>query len=142
MKYDVYAIYTASKYLGEVEAKDKSDAEDKAWKIEKGISLCYVCSRKVELGDPYTIEIKEKKRIMGVNLTGFDIYKFVGGKGVPIIIQNFEVKLYNVNNSNIMKINKLKDYFIVYAGEITPFQYLATTFNINNELIESKNPFQ
>jgi ERCC4-related helicase len=50
--FKVYGIATMSKYLGEVEADTKEQAEDKAWKElgdEMYISICHQCSR--QMGD-------------------------------------------------------------------------------------------
>lgn len=40
MKYNVYAIYTASKYLGEVEAESKEAAEEKVWDDPEKFDTC------------------------------------------------------------------------------------------------------
>jgi hypothetical protein len=63
MKFDVYGIYTASKYLGEVEAESKEKAEDKVWNDEGYdtlISLCHQCTNELEVGDVYKLDIEEK----------------------------------------------------------------------------------
>jgi hypothetical protein len=55
MKYDVYAIATASKYLGEVEADSEADAQEKAWDLDISMALCHQCSC-IDIGDAYEIQ--------------------------------------------------------------------------------------
>ena len=59
MKFNAYAIYTASQYLGEIEAKDKKEAEEKAWDLDTYSTLCHQCSKELDLGDAYEIQIEE-----------------------------------------------------------------------------------
>lgn len=61
MKFNVYAIATASKYLGEVEANSISEAKDKAWDLENCYmeSLCWHCASVVDIGDVYEIQAEE-----------------------------------------------------------------------------------
>lgn len=60
-KYRVYALYTASKFLGEFEANSKEEAVNKG--EEKGdtwVSLCHQCSDEIEVNDdPHTYEAEE-----------------------------------------------------------------------------------
>jgi len=59
-KFAVYAIYTASKYIGEFEADDKEAAIDRA--VEDGdeyVSLCWECSKEIELNDMARFEAEE-----------------------------------------------------------------------------------
>ena len=59
-KYHCYAIATASKYLGEFEAKNKQEAEDMAYESDEcSMSLCHQCSSEAELGDIYRIEVEK-----------------------------------------------------------------------------------
>jgi hypothetical protein len=55
MKYDVYAIATASKYLGQVEADSEESAQEKAWDLDISMSLCHQCSD-IDIGDAYEIQ--------------------------------------------------------------------------------------
>lgn len=61
MKYKVYAIYTASKMIGEIEADSKEEA---IGKMEEGLvdwpTLCHQCSHEIELNtDPWKFEAEE-----------------------------------------------------------------------------------
>lgn len=57
-KYSVYAMATASRYIGEVEANSVEEAKEKAWELENCYmeSLCYHCAGKVDLGDVHEIQ--------------------------------------------------------------------------------------
>lgn len=49
MKYRCYGIVTGSKYLGTVEAENKKEAEDKAWKLDTtSVNVCHQCSDEVD----------------------------------------------------------------------------------------------
>ena len=55
-KYRIYGTVTGSKYIGEVEADSKEEAEEKAWeKLDTSICLCWECSR--EIKDPEVTEV-------------------------------------------------------------------------------------
>lgn len=55
-KYMIYAAITGSKYLGEVEAANKEEAEELGWALEEGcVILCHQCSSECE--DPEISEI-------------------------------------------------------------------------------------
>jgi len=59
-KFNVYAIYTASKSLGEFEADTKEAAI--AMAEESGdvfASICHQCSREIEIGDYHDLEAEE-----------------------------------------------------------------------------------
>ncbi len=59
-KYRVYAIMTASKPLGEFEAKDANEAEKKAMKEGDDYApLCHQCSNEIDLGDIYEYEVEK-----------------------------------------------------------------------------------
>ena len=65
-KWSVHAKITGSRYLGEVEAKTKEEAEEKAEKLadENSVSLCHQCSDQIE--DPeiescYVEEVTHEK---------------------------------------------------------------------------------
>jgi hypothetical protein len=59
MKYRAYAIASASRYLGEIEAGSKEEAEDIAFTLEScSMALCHHCS-KIDIGDIETIEVEE-----------------------------------------------------------------------------------
>lgn len=59
-KYRVYAIATASCFLGEFEAENKDEAIRKAQEEgDYASSLCHQCSHDVELGDWYKEEAEE-----------------------------------------------------------------------------------
>lgn len=50
-KFRVYALYTGSRYLGEVEADDKEQAHDKALQMDSSVCLCHQCAGELELDD-------------------------------------------------------------------------------------------
>lgn len=54
-KYEVYAIFNASKYLGTVEADNADDAAEKLAE-EAYVSICHQCSNEIEIGDCNLIE--------------------------------------------------------------------------------------
>ena len=58
MKFRAYAIFSAAKHLGVVEAKDKDEAKEKAWELDTYASLCHQCADEIELGDAYEIQIE------------------------------------------------------------------------------------
>jgi hypothetical protein len=60
--YNVYGIVTGSKYLGQVEAFSKDEAEEKAWsELEASVSLCHQCSREASDAEIYKVEVEEVK---------------------------------------------------------------------------------
>ena len=62
MKYSVYALYTVSKYVGEVEAGSKEEAEEKAYEHlseEMYASICHQCAQEITLGDIDSLDIEE-----------------------------------------------------------------------------------
>lgn len=61
-KYRVYAIASASKYVGEVEAETVEEAKEKAWEMESCQldSLCWSCSDSLDLGDIYELQVEEE----------------------------------------------------------------------------------
>lgn len=64
MKYRIFEIATASRFLGEVEAYSEKEAIEKGWdkKHPDGsipLALCHSCARKVEIGDTYEIQAEE-----------------------------------------------------------------------------------
>lgn len=59
-KFRVYAIYTASKFLGEIEAETKGAAEELAWKMDYYVGLCHQCANEVELNDdPHEMQVEK-----------------------------------------------------------------------------------
>lgn len=55
-KYRIYGTVTGSKYLGEVEAESKEEAEEAAWEqLDTSVSLCWQCSG--EINDPEIDEV-------------------------------------------------------------------------------------
>jgi hypothetical protein len=58
-RYHAYAIATASKYLGEIEAENEEAAKEAAYEHDQcEMSLCHHCS-KIDLGDIYEIQVEE-----------------------------------------------------------------------------------
>ena len=58
MKYRCYAIYTASKYLGTVDANSEIEAEAKGEELDCYPSLCHQCAGEIELGDAYEVQVE------------------------------------------------------------------------------------
>lgn len=56
----VYAQINASKLLGEVEAESAEEAIEKGWSLDTHVSLCHHCSRKVDLGDTFDLQVEEE----------------------------------------------------------------------------------
>jgi len=51
-KFIMFAVATATHFLGEVEAETKEEAEAKAEEILDSPALCYHCSINYDLGEP------------------------------------------------------------------------------------------
>ncbi len=61
-KFSVYAMFTASKHLGEFEAETAEEAEDiAAQEGDDSVSLCWECSREADIGDCYEFQTEEVK---------------------------------------------------------------------------------
>lgn len=59
-RFRVYAIMTASKFLGEYEAETASEASDMAEKeADVWVSLCHQCAGEVDLGDVHDFQVEE-----------------------------------------------------------------------------------
>lgn len=59
-KYRVYGVVTGSKYLGEVEAENAEEAEQKAFdELDIGCSLCHHCSSEAEDAEIHELNIEE-----------------------------------------------------------------------------------
>lgn len=55
-RYRVYGAVKATKYIGEIEADSKEEAEEKAWAMDEAyVSLCNQCSSEAE--DPEIDEL-------------------------------------------------------------------------------------
>lgn len=62
MRFRIYGIISASKYIGEVEANTKEEAEEKAWSHENmGCCVCHQCTSEVEDPEILEIELEEIK---------------------------------------------------------------------------------
>ena len=61
-KFAVYALYHASKYIGEYEAENEEDAIEKAGEDADGfISLCHQCAGEVEIGDLVDFHVEKNE---------------------------------------------------------------------------------
>lgn len=62
-KYRVYAIMSASKFIGEIEAKDEEEAEELAWEHDNADNprLCHRCAKELDIGDMHKLDIEEIK---------------------------------------------------------------------------------
>lgn len=60
-KFAVYAVYTASKYLGEIEADSPDEAKSKAEETydDTYVSLCHQCSGKLDLNGDAEFEVEQ-----------------------------------------------------------------------------------
>jgi len=59
-KYRVYGVVTGSKYLGEVEAANAEEAEQKAFdELEIGCFLCHQCSSEAEDAEIHELNVEE-----------------------------------------------------------------------------------
>ncbi|UUZ85641.1 hypothetical protein LJK88_20350 [Paenibacillus sp. P26] len=59
-KYRVYAVVTATKYMGEFEAESKEEAEQMAWESDKAyVSVCHQCARNVDSPEIDRMEVEE-----------------------------------------------------------------------------------
>jgi hypothetical protein len=63
MKFRVHGVWTASKFLGEIEAPNAEEAERLALDgeelvDEQYVNLCHQCSGKIDLGDMYKVEVE------------------------------------------------------------------------------------
>jgi len=59
--YIVHGLVVGTKYLGEVEAESRDEAEELAWKkFRPSVSLCHACSHQVE--DPEINELVIEER--------------------------------------------------------------------------------
>ena len=58
-KYRTYGLFTASKSLGEVEADTPDKAREKAFETgDSYVQICHQCSREIDLGDMYDVEVE------------------------------------------------------------------------------------
>lgn len=61
-KYDIFGIVQGTKYLGQIKAKNKREAEEKALASENCyVSLCNHCSRECEDPEIHRIEVVRVK---------------------------------------------------------------------------------
>ena len=61
-KYSVYGLVSAVKYLGTYEADNKFEAKKIAQEdlsVDYDVSLCHQCSKNLDVGKIYKIEIEE-----------------------------------------------------------------------------------
>ena len=74
-KYYVTIIYSASKSV-EVEAESPQEAANKAYESEGAyVSLCYQCSRKIDIGDPYRAYVYNEDQTQELFDDGADALK-------------------------------------------------------------------
>ena len=57
-KYIAYAMATAAKKMGVVEAKSIDEAREKAYELDHHFHICHECNRGFEIGDVYDIEVE------------------------------------------------------------------------------------
>ena len=59
-RYACYGLVSGSKYLGEVEAENEAQAEEKAWNLDSSfVSLCHHCSGQIEDPEITTIDVEK-----------------------------------------------------------------------------------
>ena len=56
-RFAVYAIYTASQYLGTIEAESVEEAKELAEDMDASVTLCNECAGKIDLGDVTKFEV-------------------------------------------------------------------------------------
>jgi hypothetical protein len=99
----------------------------------------------IELGDDIEID--------GQRITGADLYRTFNSKrikdvertikdvqrtsGVPFFLQNFKIDEIRTRTV-IMKSIVETEFHVISVGELAPFSFLATAFEIPNKYIESK----
>lgn len=58
--YRIYALMTASKFLGEFEAESEAEAREMAEdQADFHVSICHQCSRQIEIGDVHDVDCEE-----------------------------------------------------------------------------------
>jgi len=58
-KFRVYGIITASTCIGEYDAETAEEAEKMAWEDAGYPSICYQCSKEIDLGEIYELQVEE-----------------------------------------------------------------------------------
>ncbi|WEG13967.1 hypothetical protein PU629_06260 [Pullulanibacillus sp. KACC 23026] len=60
-KFNVYAVVTATKYIGEFEAETKEEAEQMAWESEDAyVSVCHQCANEVDGAEIERMVVEEE----------------------------------------------------------------------------------
>ena len=57
--YRVFGLISATAYLGDVEAESIEEAREAAYELASPHSLCHECSRKLDIGDIYEVQVEE-----------------------------------------------------------------------------------
>lgn len=90
------------------------------------------------------IEFNESIVVEGATLTGHDLAITFKVKGLPFFLQNFKAKVILQKKPYRREVRRLKlvPFHVVSVGEIQPFHFLATTFNLNNlNMVRRVNTF-
>lgn len=59
-KYRIYAVYTVSKFLGEIEATSPEAAEEEVWQMDYYVGICHQCAGEIDVNsDPHTMQVEE-----------------------------------------------------------------------------------
>ena len=87
-----------------------------------------------------TLEIRESMTVDGIELNGGSLYKAFNAKGVPFFLQNFSSTTLRKGRSRSSpgyQISK-SEWFKVAEGFLQPFEFLASSFSIENKFVSSK----
>ena len=61
-RFRVYGLVHGSKFLGEVEANSKEEAEEKGWKLDGTyVGLCHQCASQIDDAEIHTLQLEEVK---------------------------------------------------------------------------------
>lgn len=89
----------------------------------------------VEIMEPVVID-GNPLYIDDVKMSGGLLYKYYKATGVPFILQNFKVERLSKKGSNGKSMIVNTKFFISYTGEIQPFSFLSSIFNIPNRWMD------
>ena len=87
-----------------------------------------------------TIEMGDEINLGSTKVSGIDLYTKFQPNGVPFFLQNFTIETVIKNNNMTIKNLKPSRFDLISVGELQPFNFLATAFDIPNSYIEWKYP--
>ena len=93
-----------------------------------------------EMDVPNAIEMGNEIELGNGKISGLGLLKSFKINSIPFFLQNFTVDT-SLKRSNLMiKSIKSSEFYVVSVGELQPFGFLATAFDIPNSYIEWKYP--